>query len=71
MRKGLLQHTDRMIESIVESLVAYSLSRESSFSDQEVVARMVRHSRESGYRLPPLLKAFVTSNTFTGNPQSP
>lgn len=65
MKTRLLDHKDRMIQSMVEALIAYSLSRESEFTDQDFIDRVVKHARDKGYRLKPLLRAFVSSKTFT------
>jgi len=65
MKQRLLDHKDSMIRSLVEALIVYSLSREAEFTDQKLVDHLVRHSKDNGYRLKPLLLEFVSSKTFT------
>lgn len=64
MKSQLLGHRDSMIESMVEALIAYSLGRESEFSDREFVDSVVSDTRASDYRFRALLKAFVSHERF-------
>ena len=59
MKSKLMTHKDKMIEGIVEALIAYSLNRESEFSDQDFVEEMVNETRENSYSFKALLKAFI------------
>ena len=65
MKRELLKHRDAMIESMVEALIAYSLGRESEFSDQDFVEAVVSETRDSDYQFRALLKAFVSHPRFT------
>ena len=65
MKKHLLAHRDEMIRSIVKSLIAYGLGRESEFSDQDFIDEVVRHTRKNDYRFSALVQAFVTHQKFT------
>lgn len=65
MKVKLMSHKDKMIEGMVEALIAYSLSRESEFSDQDFVEEMVQVCKENGYRFMPLLKSFIKHEKFT------
>ena len=64
MKQHLLGHRDAMIESMVEALIAYSLGRESEFSDREFIGDVVAETRVSEYRFRALLKAFVQHKRF-------
>ena len=65
MKSKLMTHKDKMIEGIVEALIAYSLNRESEFSDQDFVEEMVNETRENSYSFKALLKAFIKHEKFT------
>ncbi|MEM7392622.1 MAG: DUF1588 domain-containing protein [Verrucomicrobiota bacterium] len=65
MKKKLRSQTDQMVESMLESLIAYSLSRESEFTDETYVEEMVKVARENGYQFKPMLKAFIKHEKFT------
>ena len=65
MKRQLRDRTDQMIESMVESLIAYSLSRESEFTDEDYVEAMVQVAKKNGYRFKPMIKAFVKHEKFT------
>lgn len=64
MKRELLKHCDRMTESMVASLIACGLSRESEFSNQDDVEAVVKQAREHDYRFHALLKAFVNHRKF-------
>ncbi len=64
MKRLLMRDRDSMIESMVESLIAYSLGREAEFSDQDYVEDVVARTRENGYRFSSLVKAFVSHEKF-------
>jgi len=54
-----------MVASMLESLIAYSLSRESEFTDETYVEDMVKVARDNGYQFKPILKAFIKHEKFT------
>lgn len=65
MKSHLLDHRDAMIESMVEALIAYSLGRESEFSDREFIDSVVADTKANGYRFRALLRALVGHERFT------
>ncbi len=60
-----------MIESMVKSLIAYGLSRESGFSDQDFADHVVAYTRDNNYHFSALLKAFVTQKSSPTSAQLP
>jgi hypothetical protein len=65
MKHHLLTRQDRMIESMVGALIAYSLGRDAEFSDRDFIEDVARQTRASGYQFRALLKAFVRHHKFT------
>ena len=65
MKKKLRSKKDQMVGSMLESLIAYSLSRESEFTDETYIEEMVKVARDNGYRFKPILKAFINHEKFT------
>ena len=65
LRQELLKRQDKMIESMIESLIKYGLGREQEFSDQDFVQELMTVAKANDYRFKPLLKAFITSKQFT------
>jgi hypothetical protein len=65
MKKKLRSKKDRMVGSMLESLIAYSLSRESEFTDETYIEEMVKVARDNGYQFKPILKAFIKHEKFT------
>ena len=65
MKKKLRSKKDQMVASMLESLIAYSLSRESEFTDETYVEEVVKVARDNGYQFKPILKAFIKHEKFT------
>ena len=65
MKKKLRLKKDQMVKSMLESLIAYSLSRESEFTDETYIEEMVKVAQDNGYQFKPILKAFIKHEKFT------
>ena len=64
MKSKLMTHKNKMIEGMVEALIAFGLSRESEFSDQTFIENLVQECSKNEYKFKPLLKAFIGSKKF-------
>ena len=59
MKKQMRADQDKLIESMTEALIAYSLSREREFTDQQYVESIIKVAKKNGYRFKPMIKAFI------------
>lgn len=65
LKSHLMGYRDDMVESMVEALIAYSLGRESEFSDRDFIDRVAADTKANGYRFRDLLKSFIRHERFT------
>jgi hypothetical protein len=60
----LLQHKDKLAESLVEGIVSYGLGRSIEFSDKLEIDQMVESLKQDGYRTKTLIHSLVQSPLF-------
>jgi hypothetical protein len=66
LKEYLINHRKRdFAEGLVERILAYGLSRDVDFHDEELVIELVDHFEGSHYSVPELIGEIVSSETFS------
>ncbi|MBT7743246.1 MAG: DUF1588 domain-containing protein, partial [Opitutae bacterium] len=66
LKEYLINHRKRdFAKGLVERILAYGLSRDLDFHDEELVNELVDHFEASGYSVPELIEEIVSSETFS------
>ena len=66
LKEYLINHRKRdFAEGLVERILAYGLSRDLDFHDEELVNELVDHFESSGYSVPELIGEFVSNEKFS------
>ena len=60
----LLEHTDRVVHTIVEKLLTYALGRKIEYFDQAVVRNIVKQAAAEDYTWPSLIQGVIESVPF-------
>ena len=66
LKEYLINHRKRdFAKGLVERILAYGLSRDLDFHDEELVDELVDHFEGSNYSVPELIEEIVSSETFS------
>jgi Protein of unknown function (DUF1592)/Protein of unknown function (DUF1588)/Protein of unknown function (DUF1585)/Protein of unknown function (DUF1595)/Protein of unknown function (DUF1587) len=64
MQKALMSHPEAFVGTMSEKLMTYSLGRGVTYADAPAIRKIVRDSREGGYRFSSLVLGIVNSTPF-------
>ena len=66
LKEYLINHRKRdFAKGLVERILAYGLSRDLDFYDEELVDELVDHFEGSNYSVPELIEEIVSRKTFS------
>ena len=64
LKSVLLQHEERLVEELVESILAYALGRTVEFSDSDDVSAIMERLRGDGFRVRSMIREVALSKLF-------
>lgn len=63
-KAALMEEKDRFARAFSQRMLTYALCRPVGYADRETVDRLVQSLVENGYRIQPLIRAIVASDSF-------
>ena len=64
MKKMLVEDKEKFIEGFCESLISYALGRKASFTDDQLIRRIIKDNKDKNFLINDLIKSIVLSNQF-------
>ena len=71
LRRALLAHPERFVQTLTEQLMTYALGRPVDYRDMPVVRRIVRNAAKDQYRFVSLVTQIVDSDAFRKRAAAP